>query len=257
MNPKVSVITVCYNADDFIEHAIKSVLEQTYKDIEYLIIDGNSDDNTVSIINKYKDKIDYFISEPDNGIYDAMNKGINAASGEILYFLNADDVFYDKYVVENVVKVFQQNKNIELIYGTIIRKNSITNETLVKTHKKISKSSFISGSICQQGIFFRADNFEKYGLFDDTYRIVGDYEWELRTFYKYNIKRKYYPGVLAIFSDGGISGSDNSPQLYEERRKVIKIYFTKLDIYKFRFVSLIKKILRKIISLTPLFRDYI
>ena len=257
MNPKVSVIPVCYNADDFIEHAIKSVLEQTYKDIEYLIIDGNSDDNTVSIINKYKDKIDYFISEPDNGIYDAMNKGIKAASGEILYFLNADDVFYDKYVVENVVKVFQQNKNIELIYGTIIRKNSITNETLVKTHKKISKSFFISGSICQQGIFFRADNFEKYGLFDDTYKIVGDYEWELRTFYKHNIKRKYYPGVLAIFSDGGVSGSDNSPQLYEERRKVINIYFTKLDIYKFRFVSLIKKILRKIISLTPLFRDYI
>lgn len=258
MDPKVSVITVCYNAEEFIEHAIASVLAQTYTNIEYLIIDGNSNDNTVSIINKYKDKIHYFISEPDNGMYDAMNKGIKNASGDIFFFLNSDDVFYDKHVVENVVKTFQLNEDVELIYGPIIITNPITNETFIKTHEKISKSFFISGSICQQGIFFRADNFEKYGLFDDTYKIVGDYEWELRTFYKYNIKRKYYPQITVKFRDGGMGGSDKFSELHKkERQKVLTIYFTKLDIYKFRFVSLIKKILRKIISLTPLFRDYI
>ena len=105
MDPKVSVITVCYNAEEFIENAINSVLNQTYINIEYIIIDGASKDSTVPIINKYKSKITFFLSEPDNGIYEAMNKGIKAATGDILYFLNSDDIFYDKYVIENVVKM--------------------------------------------------------------------------------------------------------------------------------------------------------
>jgi glycosyltransferase involved in cell wall biosynthesis len=96
MGSKVSVITVCYNAEEFIENAINSVLKQTYENLEYIIIDGASKDNTVSIINKYKSRITFFLSEPDNGMYEAMNKGIKAATGDVLYFLNSDDDIADK-----------------------------------------------------------------------------------------------------------------------------------------------------------------
>ncbi|MCZ7399981.1 MAG: glycosyltransferase family 2 protein [Candidatus Methanoperedens sp.] len=244
MNQKVSVITVCYNAEEFIEQAINSVLDQTYENIEYLIIDGNSSDNTVSIINKYKDKIHYFLSEPDKGIYEAMNKGIKAASGDILYFLNSDDIFYDKYVVENIVKMFKLNDEIELLYGPILIKDSFTNESFVKTHENISKSFFIYDTICHQGIFFKADTFKKCGLFDDTYKIVGDYEWLLRAFYKYDIKRKYYRSVIAIFRFGGMSCSKEFSELHaKEWRRAFNKYFNKFEFYKYMFILLIKKIL--------------
>lgn len=247
MGPKVSVITVCYNAEEFIENAIYSVLNQSYENIEYIIIDGASKDNTVSIINKYRSVMACFISEPDKGMYEAMNKGIKAATGDILYFLNSDDVFYDEYVVENVVKVFQKNNNVELIYGPIIIRDPTTNESFIKPHDYITKSYFIYNSICQQGIFYKASVFNKCGQFNDTYKIVGDYEWELRAFYKYNIKRKYYEGIIAIFRDGGMCNCDKFSDLHaKERTKVIKEYFNIFVIYKYKFllfcISAIKRL---------------
>lgn len=245
MDPKVSVITVCYNAEEFIEQAINSVLEQTYKNIEYIVIDGNSNDNTVPIITKYIEKISYFLSEPDTGIYDAMNKGIKAASGEILYFLNSDDVFYDQYVVENIITEFMKDNTLELIYCPIVIRNPITNESFVKTHQKVTKSFFIDSSICQQGIFFKATAFKKCGMFDDSYKIVGDYEWELRAFYKYNLKRKYYPCISVTFRDGGMGGLDKLPELHRnEREKVLCNHFTKFEMYKYELIWIITKIFR-------------
>jgi len=104
---KVSIITVVYNNRNFIETAIKSVLSQTYKNIEYIVIDGGSKDGTKEIIEKFKDKISEFISEPDKGIYDAMNKGLKLATGDIVGILNSDDFYADKFVLEKVAKKFQ------------------------------------------------------------------------------------------------------------------------------------------------------
>lgn len=247
MNQKVSIITVCYNAEDFIEKAINSVIDQTYENIEYIIIDGNSSDNTISIINKYKDRVHYFLSEPDKGVYDAMNKGIKAASGDILYFLNSDDLFYDKYVIENISKMFILNNETELLYGQILIKDNFTNESYIKTHENISKSFFVIDTICHQGIFFKADTFKKCGLFDDTYKIVGDYEWLMRAFYKYNIKRKYYRSVIAIFRLGGMSSSTDFLELHQtERNKVISEYFNKFELYINRFAFSIMAIAIKL-----------
>src|SRR3989338_3125818 len=106
----VSIVTVCLNSKEYLEGAIKSVSEQTYPNIEYLVIDGGSTDGSVEIFNKYKDRINKLIIEKDNGIFDAMNKGIRAASGNIIYFLNSDDKFYDNNVVENAIEVFVKNK---------------------------------------------------------------------------------------------------------------------------------------------------
>jgi glycosyltransferase involved in cell wall biosynthesis len=240
MNPKVSVITVCRNAEEFIKNAINSVLNQTYENIEYIIIDGASTDNTVPIINKYKSNIAFFLSEPDNGMYEAMNKGIKAATGDILYFLNSDDVFYDEYVTENVVKMFQKNNDLELIYGSIIIRYPATNESFIQAHDSITKSYFINGAICQQAIFYKAIAFKKCGVFDDRYKIVGDYEWVLRAFYKYNIKREYYRGIIAIFRNGGMCSSEKFSNLHnKERQKVLREYF---NIFNIKLTQLICKI---------------
>lgn len=247
MGPKVSVITVCYNAEEFIENAINSVLNQTYENIEYIIIDGASTDNTVSIINKYKSQIAFFLSEPDNGMYEAMNKGIKTATGDILYFLNSDDVFYDEYIVKNVVKMFQRNNDVELIYGPIIIRDPTTNESFIKPHDYITKSFFIYNAICQQGIFYKANVFNKCGQFDTTYKIVGDYEWVLRAFYKYNIKRQYYESIIAIFRNGGMSNSDEFSSLHNiERQKVMKDYFNKFKILKYNFILFSGRVLKKL-----------
>ncbi|MDW5549186.1 glycosyltransferase family 2 protein [Methanosarcina sp.] len=251
MDLKVSVITVCYNAEKFIEQAINSVLKQRYENIEYIIIDGASTDNTVSIINKYKSKVSFFLSESDNGMYDAMNKGITAATGDILYFLNSDDVFYDEYVITKIVNLFHKNKDIELIYGSIfVIRDPLINDSFVRSYDHMTKSSFVSDGIYQQAIFYKAELFKKCGQFDETYKIVGDYEWLLRAFYKYNIKRKYYGDIItAVFRYGGMSNCDKFSSLHsEERRKVVKQYFNIYQIYnsKFKraFIASIKKFIR-------------
>ncbi len=246
MDSKVSVITVCYNAEEFIENAINSVLNQIYENIEYIIIDGASTDNTVPIITKYKSRIGFFLSEPDSGMYEAMNKGIKAATGDILYFLNSDDVFYDKYVIENVVKMFKKNIDADLIYGPIIIKDPITNESFMKPHNYITKSFFIYDCICQQGIFYKTDIFKKCGHFDTTYKIVGDYEWILRAFYKYNVKRQYYGNIITIFRNGGMSNSDEFSNIHDiERQRVMKDYFNKFNIFKYNFILFSKRMLQK------------
>lgn len=105
---KVSIITVCYNSQATIENTIKSVISQTHSDIEYIIVDGKSGDNTLEIVNKYQDKIAKVISEPDQGIYDAMNKGIKVATGDIVGILNSDDYYVDSEVVSHIVKAFDE-----------------------------------------------------------------------------------------------------------------------------------------------------
>ena len=114
---KVSVITVCYNTAECIENAITSVLSQTYKDIEYIIIDGRSTDGTLDIINNYRESISTLVSEKDNGIYDAMNKGIGIATGEVIYFLNSDDVLFDEDVIGDIVTEFKNRRSFSIIRG--------------------------------------------------------------------------------------------------------------------------------------------
>ena len=115
---KVSIITVCFNSEKYIQTAIESVLNQNYDDIEYIIIDGGSTDSTIEIIKSYKDKITTFISEPDKGIYDAMNKGLKLASGEIIATLNSDDLYIDNTILSTVVDSFNKNK-CEIVYGDL------------------------------------------------------------------------------------------------------------------------------------------
>ncbi len=170
-SPKISIITVCYNAEKEIERTMISVLQQTYDNIEYIIFDGNSSDNTLKIINRiivnYTNRDIHVVSEPDNGIYDAMNKGIKMASGEWLNMMNAGDVFADSNVLQNVVDSGLL-LNSSFVYSDFIADNG-------KSKRRIYQS-YESGKILHQSSIYRKELHEKYGLYYVTHPyIVSDY----------------------------------------------------------------------------------
>lgn len=181
---KLSVITVCFNAAETIERTIRSVCAQTYSNVEYIIVDGASTDQTLAIISGYVDKISKLVSERDNGIFDAMNKGIALASGEIVYFLNADDCFVDERVLSDVAHAFQEDSSRTFVYGNVILKGE-PNGLLsfpAKAFKTRSISEFLHNSFCHQAVFVRRSLFSQLGLFDYRYKYSADYEWIIRAF---------------------------------------------------------------------------
>ena len=116
---KVSIITVCYNSSQYIRSAIESILIQDYSDIEYIVIDGGSTDITVPIVQEYADRISHIVSEPDKGIYDAMNKGIELASGDVIGILNSDDFYPNQHVISDVIQCFEENASVDMVFGNV------------------------------------------------------------------------------------------------------------------------------------------
>ncbi|NJO92850.1 MAG: glycosyltransferase, partial [Chloroflexia bacterium] len=170
---KISIITVCYNSEKYIRTAIDSVLQQTYEDIEYIIVDGGSVDATLSLIKPYQHKISKFISEPDNGIYDAMNKGINLATGDVIGTLNSDDLYVDEKVLSQVVEIFQNSKNDSLFADLFYVDKKNTNKIIRKWKtKEFIPGSFKKGWHPPHPTFFvKRDVYNKYGVFDLHYKL--------------------------------------------------------------------------------------
>lgn len=232
---KVTIITVCYNAAVYIEKAIQSVLSQTYPAIEYIIIDGKSTDQTLSIINKYKTKIHKIISEPDKGIYDAMNRGLRLAEGDIVYFLNADDRFYDDRVVEDIVQEFGNNNALGLVLGKVQLVNLPAGSVLPLKNPWRTvfnrKRDFILAQVCHQRIFCRKIVFEKIGLFNLKYRIFADYDWFLRAVYQQCIPIKYLDRDVAYFNIQGKSHIEGHCRLHEKLSIILKNSWYDFAIY--------------------------
>jgi glycosyltransferase involved in cell wall biosynthesis len=202
---KISIITVCYNAGGTIERCIESVLAQNHKNIEYIIIDGGSTDGTLQIIDQYKQYIDFFVSEPDNGIYDAMNKGIKLAKGDIVGTLNADDVFADAEVLKSIVSIFEQNEP-GIVYGDLDYINP-NGETVRKWKSGRYKSSaFNWGWMPPHPSFYcKKELFDRFGLYDVTYGTAGDYELMLRFMYLNKMDTVYLNKVIVRMNIGGVS----------------------------------------------------
>ena len=169
-NPKISVVTVCYNAADTIEETILSVLNQTYDNVEYIIIDGGSTDGTIDIIKKYADHLAYWVSEPDKGIYDAMNKGIDAATGDYINFMNAGDLFPTSSVISDCFSNAELNSVI--IYGDWIE--VFGNATMVKKASPLSHLN--SGMVCPHQSLFVSTDYHKKRPFNLKYKIAADYD---------------------------------------------------------------------------------
>lgn len=215
---KVSIITVSYNAVNSIERTIRSVLEQSYKNIEYIVIDGQSMDGTQTVIEKYRKYINYYVCEPDNGIYDAMNKGILMATGDIIGIINSDD-WYEMEAVEKVVNCFQST-DAEVVYGNIwnIGKNG---EKKCNIKSPINHIYF-SMVTPHPSVFVKRSIYKKHGMFNVNYKIAADYELILR-FYSNGVVFRYIDEMIANFSEGGVS-SIKMLECAEEARRISLCY---------------------------------
>ena len=206
---KISIITVVYNNKATIQDAIDSILNQTYKNIEHIIIDGASTDGTIEIIKSYGDKITTFISEPDEGLYDAMNKGITLATGEIVGILNSDDFYIDKHVIKRVVKVFQE-RGVDSMFADLIfvAPNNLQKTIRYYDSSKFNPSKFAYGWMPAHPTFFvKRKIYEKYGVFKTDYKIAADYEILVRFLEKYKISYYYMQLPIIKMRIGGISTS--------------------------------------------------
>ncbi|MCI8529326.1 MAG: glycosyltransferase [Lachnospiraceae bacterium] len=210
---KISIITVCLNCVKTIEQTIKSVVSQKYSNIEYIIIDGGSTDGTLDIIERYQQYITFWISEPDRGIYDAMNKGVNLASGDIVAFLNADDWYCNNAIQYVMSDIMNDNASI-ICYDDNVHYG---NSTRVWRHKLVDHVDNIRIDMlyCHQTIFAERRLFLKYGNFNIKYAIAADYDWILRMYNNGEvIKHKNF--VVVNFRYGGISSS----QILKAKREV-------------------------------------
>lgn len=218
-NLKVSIVTVCYNSAKTIEKTIQNVVNQTYNNIEYIIIDGGSTDGTLDIIKKYKEKIFYWVSESDDGIYDAMNKGIKLATGSIVGIINSDD-WYDLSAVQNVVNCFQKS-NTELVHGNIM----LTTEKgkMLFEKRYVIADSYVNGMLYNHPtVFIKKEIYEKYGVFNTQYKIAADYELLLRL-EEAQVKFVYLPQILTYFRSGGVSGSQRKWKCFIETRNILQM----------------------------------
>ena len=199
--PLISIVTVVYNGEKTIEQTINSVLNQSYPNIEYIIIDGDSNDGTMQIISKYKDKIAHIVSEKDKGIYDAMNKGISLASGDIIGLLNSDD-YYESDSIENIVKHYKPGLNI--YYGALrsIDENDVTFITPATDNvSKLARGMVIN----HPTMFVNQEVYQKLGKFSLNYKIAADWDFTLRC-YKREVNFVKIYKVLCNFRIGGASG---------------------------------------------------
>lgn len=204
---KISIITVSYNSAQTIEHTIQSVLSQTYPNIEYILVDGASQDNTLKILEKYKSKISKFISEKDNGIYHAMNKGIKMATGDIIGILNSDDFYADDNVLNDVVTTFEKSK-ADSIYADLQYVDANNTQKIKRYWKSgtYKPGDFLFGWMPPHPTFFvKREVYEKYGLFNESLRSAADYELMLRFIHKHQISVDYLPRVIVKMRSGGQS----------------------------------------------------
>ena len=202
---KTSIITVCLNSIETIEDTIKSVLSQDHKDIEYIVVDGGSTVGTLDIIKKYKNDIAKVISESDNGIYDAMNKGFRSSKGSIVAALNGDDTYVSKSIVGRMAE-FIQSKKLDAAYGDLIYVNRHDTGHVKRFWQPgpYKKGAFRYGWVIPHPTFFcRKDIFEKHGYFNDEMQIAADFELMLRFIEKHQIKVGYLPEAIVKMRTGG------------------------------------------------------
>lgn len=227
-SPLLTIITICKN-EPFIESTCQSVCQQTTQNFEWIIIDGTSKDDTLEKISKYKNRIDTLISEPDNGIYPAMNKGITLARGKYLLFLNGGDLLYDKSTLSKVLPYLNKGA-ADIFYGDSYRLFSKKQDCFIKTYPEtIDKSFFLTNTLAHQSSFIKSTLFTRYGTYREDFKIVSDKEKWL-CFLKNNAKFTHLPFPCSQFRMNGISRFP-SELLKQEKIKMLKEYYPASSLY--------------------------
>jgi len=244
---KISIITITFNSAATIEQTIRSVIEQTYPDIEYIIVDGKSTDDTLRISEKYKDKISKIISEPDHGLYDALNKGIEMATGDVIGLLHSDDFYIDTHVIQKYADTFIKNKS-DSVYSDLYYVDKTNTNKIIRKWKsgEYKPTSFVNGWMPPHPTFFvRKEIYQKFGKFNTNFKSAADYELMLRFILKNKISVAYLPEYTVKMRVGGKSNVtvQNRVSANLEDRKAWQI-----NGLKPRFYTLYLKPFRKILQ---------
>ncbi len=245
---KVSIITITYNSGATLKDTIESVVNQSYGDIEYIIVDGKSTDNSLSIIESYKDKISKVISEKDQGLYDALNKGIALATGDLIGIIHSDDFYTNKFVIDKIVKSIQEN-NSDAVYADLYYVDKVDTNKIFRKWKSgnYKDGQFLNGWMPPHPTFFvKRSCYEKFGSFNLSFVSAADYELMLRFIHKHKINLSYLPEFIVKMRVGGKSNVTlkNRIRANKEDRKAWIV-----NGLNPKFYTLYLKPLRKIIQL--------
>ena len=219
---KFSIIIATHNAGKSLNNTLSSILSQTNTDYEVIVIDGVSTDGSQTILKSYESKFGkklHWISEPDNGVYDAMNKGIEIATGEWLYFLGSGDYFIDNEVLASVSGEINKY-DADVIYGDIQ-----WGETDIISHGKFSRARLVTLNMNHQTIFCKKTVFDKVGMFETKYQIAADYIFNMKWFNDRSIRNRYFHRIITVYDTTGISSVSKDPVFEKERAEITKKYF--------------------------------
>jgi glycosyltransferase len=204
---KISVITITYNSEKTLRDTIESVLGQSYPDIEYIIVDGKSKDSTCDIVRSYGDRISRFVSEKDNGLYDALNKGIRLATGDVVGFLHSDDIYASTETIKMIAQAFIKFK-VDSVYGDLVYVDQDDTDKIIRfwRSRKFRRGRALTGWMPPHPTFYvKREVYEKFGGFNTTFRIAADYESILRFLVRFRVSTYYIPLVLIRMRVGGES----------------------------------------------------
>jgi glycosyltransferase involved in cell wall biosynthesis len=215
---KISVITINYNNLEGLKRTVESVTSQTWQEFEYIVIDGGSTDGSATYIESQSNNIDNWVSEPDKGVYNAMNKGILMATGDYLLFLNSGDHFYNDMVLEDNHSHIEEH---DLIYFNIELAEAKTSK-IVSYPQKLTFSDFYLGTLCHQSTFMRKTLFDKLGLYDENLKFVSDWKFFILALFNYNCSYLKVDAILTTYYLDGISADlANQKMLHDERQQVL------------------------------------
>ena len=237
---KISVITVCLNSEQTIEKTIKSVLSQKYLNYEYIVIDGGSSDSTLKIIKKYQKFLKTVVSIKDKGIFDAINKGIELAEGDIISIIHSDDIYYNNEVFDNVLFHFKSNLNLDCLIGTTIINKYNSNKIIRKYNPKIFKNwmLYFGFSPPHPSSFIKKKIYDDFGMYKIDYKIAGDFEFFLRIILKNKISFKILDKNFVIMKSGGKSSKSFISNIISTK-EILKS-FRENEIYTNLFLVLLR-----------------
>lgn len=243
----VSIITVTLNSKSVLSDCLDSVANQSHNNIEHIVIDGGSTDGTLKLLNSRRKNLAIVISEPDNGIYDAMNKGVAVAKGDIVGILNSDDFYANDQVISNIIKIFTKDPSIEACYADLIYVDRYKTSKIIRYFKssKFEKGLFSKGWSPPHPTFFvRRSVYEKFGLFNLNYRIASDIDLMIRFLEIHKIKTKYVPEIWVKMRMGGTTNK-SLKNIYKQNQEILKS-FKQQGLYVNTLGFLINKILNRL-----------
>lgn len=245
MKPKISIITVTYNSEKYLEECISSIVSQNYSDLEYIIIDGGSTDNTLNIINRYKQYISYFVSEPDNGISDAFNKGLKKATGDIIGIINSDDVMFPN-VLQKLSQLYEDDIDIYRGYCEICDEN--LNKIYILHPNQKFHIPPIGAKVCHESSFITKRLYDKIGLYKEHLHFTMDLDLFIRAYRNKDLKSKFIDLCVIKFRKGGASSSSYSKLKDERKRLILENGGTMFDVSVFLIYHKVKFILKKLFN---------